>query len=155
MYATLAEYQAYFGEITEADYNRYGMEATRYLDTATTGIDNVKKLAEHFPTDQTDAAMVKYCACELVHLLKQIADIESMGGYTTDENGVRGKVVSSKSAGNESVSFIAGEPSPVERAARSTTEKQRFISSRIKLWLSGIEDANGVNLLYMGVYPDV
>ena len=77
-------------------------------------------------------------------------------GYAETSNGLHGKVVSSVSAGNESISYAVGSSgSSVDKAITDISERNKLISSVVRECLSGISDANGVNLLYMGVYPRV
>ena len=59
-----------------------------------------------------------------------------------------GRVVTAVTAGSESVSFAA--PTAVSRQDRD--ERCREVVER---YLAGVKDANGVNLLYMGLYPVV
>lgn len=158
MYATREQYESYYGEITEQEYNRLSIEADRYIDVLTTGIDNVRKLKVAFPVE--DADNIVYCACRVTNILKQIADAEasaaSARGYTEGANGLQGKVVSSVSSGNESVSFgtASAELSAIDKAIADPAEKDKLIKNIVKIWLSGISDSNGVNLLYMGRYPE-
>lgn len=150
MYASYADYITYFGEgITQTEYDRYAFEADRALDTATTGIDNVHKLRVAFPHE--DAEAVIFCACKIANYLKQIADIQASAGYADTENGKTG-IIASMSSGNESISYTSGDTA-VNKAASDVAEKKRLIADTIKETLSGVQDANGVNLLYMGVYP--
>ena len=150
MYASYADYAGLYGEISQEEFNRFAHEADRALDTATTGIDNIKKLKVAFPHNDVDAII--YCACKVINTLKQISDIQASTGYANGVNGMTGKVVSSVSSGNESISYSAGDTA-ITRAAVDTTEKAKLIRDTIRASLSGITDANGVNLLYMGVYP--
>lgn len=158
MYATKEQYETYYGEISVAEFSRFIMEAQRYMDILTTGIDNVRKLKVAFPTEEAES--IAYCACHIVNILKQISDAEasaaSARGYTEGANGLQGKVVSSVSAGNESVSYgTSGELSAIDKAIADPKEKIKLIEGVVRLWLSGVQDSNGVNLLYMGKYPEV
>ena len=154
-------YTSLYGEIPEADFNRLSWEACRKLDVLTTGIDNVKKLKVAFPTDEGDAEAVKRCACALVDILYQIKQAEetakSASGYIETENGLQGKVISSVSAGNESISYAVGKSATAEtwidKALSDSAELDKKIDGTIREYLSGISDANGVNLLFMGEYP--
>lgn len=158
MYATITDYASWFGAIQGDEFNRFSLEADRILDIYTTGIDNTKKLRIAFPTDESDAAAVKYAACKLINLLKQISDAEasaaSARGYTEGANGLQGKAVSSMSAGNESLSFASGsDTTAIDKAIADPEEKKKLIHNMIVEFFSGLQDANGVNLLYMGSYP--
>ena len=150
MYATYADYVNYFGNgIAENEYERYAFEADRALDVATTGIDGVKKLQVAYPHE--DAEII-FCACKIADCLRQIAEIEASAGFTDGANGRTGKAIASMTSGNESISYSSGDTA-ITRAAVDVAERKRLISSVIKEYLSGVTDANGVNLLYMGVYP--
>ena len=151
MYATYEDYIQLYGDgITEQEFVRHEMQAERYMDIATTGIDNVAKLKTAFPEANRTAIM--YCACQMVNLAKQISDAEAACGYVAGSNGLQGKTVSSISAGNESISFSSGSTAITE-AAFNAEKKGRLLLDTAKEYLSGLEDANGVNLLYMGAYP--
>lgn len=159
MYITLTDYTALYDPIEEKTFNRLAFDACRYVDRHTTGIDGVKKLKAAFPADENSVAAVKHCAAAIVNLLYQIQEAEksaSLGrGYTQTENGLQGKIVSSVSAGDEAVSFTSGsqQKTAVDLAVSDMAERNRLIFATVREYLSGVTDANGVNLLYMGVYP--
>lgn len=159
MYITYSEYTGLYGEISEDVFTRLAFEASRVIDNSTKGIDNVKKLKVAFPTDEDDAVTVKYCAARLVNILHQIDDVEaytrSGRGYTETANGLQGKVISSVTAGNESISFFTGstEKTAIDAASADGTVRSKLLRDTVREYLSGVTDANGVNLLYMGRYP--
>lgn len=164
-YIDYSYYKSLYGDqaITETDFNRLSWDAQRKIDAATTGIDGIRKLSIAFPTDEYDAESVKRCACKLIYLLYKMEEAErvmSQGrGYTETENGLRGKVISSVSAGNESVSYTVGNNSNavtlIDKALSDNAVQDKLFQATIREYLSGIADANGVNLLYMGRYPAV
>ena len=160
MYITYEEYTALYDPIEEKVFNRIVYDACRAIDKLTTGVDGVKKLKAAFPEDEDNAAAVKRCAAHVVNLLNQIQEVEktaAMGrGYTQTANGLQGKVISSVSAGNESISFsTGGGKTAIDAAASDPMAKSKLVSGVIREHLSGVTDANGVNLLFMGVYPRV
>lgn len=161
MYITFDEYTALYPQIEETVFNRLSYDAGRHIDRLTTGIDGVKKLKTAFPTDEDSVQAVKYCTAKIINLLLQIQEAEksaSLGrGYTQTENGLQGKVISSVSAGNESISFSTGsaQTSAIDAAVSDLTARDKLIYSTVREYLSGAQDDNGVNLLYMGVYPRV
>ena len=160
MYITYSEHTDLYDPLDEKLFNRLAFDACRYIDRYTTGVDGVKKLKTAFPTDEDFAIAVRHCAAKLVNLLLQIQEAEnsaSVGrGYTQTENGLQGKVVSSVSAGNESVSFSTGsQATAIDTAISDLPARDNLISRTIREYLSGVTDANGVNLLFMGVYPNV
>lgn len=156
-------FQKLYGEDTlpENDFNRLSWEACRKLDAATSGVDNVRKLKVAFPTDEDASEAVKRCACKLVYIAYQIEQAEKTAnqtkGYTETESGLRGKIISSVSAGNESISYATGSNSAtatmIDKALSDPAVQEKLFADTIQEYLSGVADANGVNLLYMGVYP--
>lgn len=144
--------------MSEAAFTHWRIYAEQILKSYTTGIDDYQKLQMAFPTDENDALMVRMCDVELIDALHMIDEAKKTAakaaGYTQTENGLQGNVVSSKSAGNESISFsAAGSDSQISRAALNENERLRLINGIVRAHLDGVKDANGVHLLYMGSYP--
>lgn len=161
MYITFDEYTALYPPVEEIVFNRLSYDACHRIDQHTAGIDGVKKLKTAFPTDEDSAQAVKRCAAKIIYTLLQIHEAEvsaSMGrGYTQTENGLQGKIVSSVSAGNESISFSSANEgaSVIDKSVSDLSVREKLIRNIVREYLSGVQDANGVNLLYMGVYPRV
>ena len=162
MYITFDDYTKFYDPIEEKVFNRLAFDACRIMDIHTTGIDNVKKLKKYFPTDEDDAAAVKHCAAKLIYTLNQIHQAEATAlesrGYEATEQGMRGKVISSISAGNESISYTTGgnaSATVYDAAAKDRTARDKLISEIVWEYLRGVSDANGVGLLYMGRYTHV
>ena len=67
------------------------------------------------------------------------------------------KQVASKSAGNESISYVtsgsSGTATLIDKCLADKEAQKQLYDDKIRNYLSGITDANGVNLLYMGIYP--
>ena len=65
----------------------------------------------------------------------------------------------SRSAGNESISYSgAGDlakSSSIAAAVADPQAREKLYRDTVTDYLSGVQDANGVNLLYMGRYPRV
>lgn len=157
MYADFDFYRGLYGpdSITKAEYDRLGWEAARLIDKHTSGVDNVRKLRVAFPVDEEAAEAVRRCECALVNLLQRIGAAERAGEASAQVNGaaVSGPV-SSVSSGAESISY--GKASgAVSKAAESVRDRSALLDFTVRDMLSGLQDANGVNLLYMGVYPCV
>lgn len=154
-------YVGLYGEIPDTDFTRLSWEAERYVDLHTTGIDNVRKLKKYFPQEEEDAELVKRCVAKLTNFLHQIHKAEtealSVAGYEATEQGVRGKVVTHITAGNESITYAAGAntATAIDAAVKDKRTRDRMAAEIIWEYLAGVEDANGVNLLYMGRYPRV
>ena len=148
-------YKSLFGEktIPEADFNRLVWDSCKKIDNATTGVDNVKKLKIAFPTDEDDAEEVKRCICELLSITYKIeqaeARVEASQGYITLEDGtVMSKQVASKSAGNESISYVTssntGTATLIDKCLADKEAQKQLYSDTIRDYLSGVADANGV-----------
>lgn len=157
MYADFTYYSTeYAGKLVQsADFPRMARKASRLLDVITTG-----KLKFAFPTVMEDMQAVKDCQCELAELLTRVEQyqntaLESMGAVTQTDGTVKGKVISSVSSGSESVSYSigGGVSSSLVEAAKDKKVLDELVYDIIRDALSGIPDANGVNLLYAGPYP--
>ena len=152
-------YASRFGEIDAKEFERLSWQACKQLDSYTTGIDGVKKLKVAFPTDEEDAESVKMCVCQLIDTMKQIEAAEksaaSLRELKETENGLRGAVISSVTAGNESISYSTKTvaDTPIDKAAADKIYRNHLLKEIVWEYLTGVADANGVNLLYMGVYP--
>lgn len=160
MYISYEEYSELYDGMDSMQFNHFSFDAFRVMDRHTTGVDNVRKLKSYFPTDESDAQAVKRCAAKIIHTMHQIQQAEatmaSGRGYESTEHGMRGKVISSVSAGNESISYSTGGSageSVIDLAVRDKHTRDKLISDIVREGLSGVADANGVNLLYMGPYP--
>lgn len=162
MYITIADYNAIYDGMDEKAFNRLAFDACRMVENYTTGVDGVKKLKEHFPTDDDAVQAVKRCICKLIYTMSQIETAEKAvnqgRGYTETENGIRGKIIAAVSAGNESISYSAGGGNTatlIDKALADKAVQNKLFSDTVREYLSGVTDANGVNLLYAGVYPRV
>lgn len=160
-YVTVADYQQFYNDSIEGvDFNRFVVGASQQADRLTTGIDGVKKLKIAFPTDSDDAEVVKAAICGVIHLMNEIATYEktanaTFGTITREDGTVAGKSVASVSSGSESISYstsLSGQTmaSAIVGDAKAQEEAYKTILTE---GFRGIGDANGVNLLYMGVYP--
>ena len=155
-------YKTLYGEenMKESDFNRICWKAEREVDKATTGIDGVKKLKVAFPLDEEDAEVVKRCIVELVNFLYMLEEAERNANSLNqlqkrDDRSMQGKVVSSVSAGNESISYAVGKSidTVFSSAIKDLQSKDKTIYQFISNELRDITDANGVNILFAGAYP--
>ena len=157
MYITYAEYTALYDDLEEKAFNRLVYDACVHMDNLTTGVDGVKKLQVAFPKNEADSLAVKRCAASVVYILSQVNEAEksaSIGrAYKMTPNGLKGGVIASVTAGNESVTYTSGTQTPIDMAANNPAEKCALIAAEIRRYLSGVSDANGVSLLYLGRYP--
>lgn len=145
-------YKSLYSEklLAEPDFKRLSWDAEREIDKATSGVDGVKKLKVAFPVDEYDAETVKRCVCEVVNFIYMLEKAQS--GIVSDDGTVNSNVIVSKSAGNESISYANSE-NIVSTALKSVKDKEKVIYQFISDKLSGVSDANGVNLLFAGRYP--
>lgn len=154
-------YQSLYGEtISELEFNRLLWDAEREIDKMTSGIDNIKKLKVAFPTEPEDVEAVKRCIVDVVNFLHKLEIAESNADSVSQliercDGSLQGKVISSVSAGNESISFAVGKSTDTAlgNAVKGFKSKEEVICQLISSKLRGIADANGVNLLYSGIYP--
>ena len=148
MYIEYEYYKSLYGDkaLAENEFNRLSWDAEKEIDKATCGVDGVKKLKIAFPTDEYNAECVKRCVCDLIVYLSQLEKARST--MVND-----GGIVSSKSAGNESISY-SNIDTDVNKALASAEGKEKAIYSFITESLRGVTDLNGVYLLYLGKYPN-
>ena len=161
MYITFDDYY----NLTNTDltderlFNSLCFDACRVMDIHTTGIDNVKKLKKFFPTDEDNAEAVKRCAVKLVDTLYEIHQAEIAAAmsrnYIQTDQGLRRQIISRVEAGNEAITYSETKNgnTMIDSAASDRTEKKKLLAGIVWDYLRGIEDDNGVNLLYMGMYP--
>lgn len=159
MYITYEKYGELYEPMADTVFNRLAFDACRMMDNHTTGIDGVKKLKVAFPVDEDDANAVKHCTAKIVNLLYQIQEAEATAsvarGYTETDQGLQRKIISRVESGNEAISYSETKltNSTIDAAVADKTVRDALIADTIREYLSGICDANGINLLYMGPYP--
>lgn len=163
-YADYEFYKTLYGEksISETDFNRLSWDACKRIDAATTTVDGIKKLKIAFPTDEDDSEAVKRCLCELINILYKLEQAEervntSQGFVQREDGTVSSKLVSSVSAGNESISYSTNNISAatlIDKALSDKTVQEQLYRDTIAKYLSGVTDKNGINLLYAGRYPE-
>lgn len=153
-YVDYEYYSKFYGSkaIPEADFNRLLWDAEREIDKATSGADNVRKLKVAFPTNEEDAESVKRCVCALIEFLNNLEMAERSSAMVQGADGtMRGGIIKSVSAGNESITYETS--GTIGNAIRSTKDRDLTVYAFIASRLSGVSDANGVNLLFGGRYP--
>lgn len=163
-YANYEFYKTLYGEksVSETDFNRLSWDACKRIDAATTTVDGIKKLKIAFPTDEDDSETVKRCLCELINILYKLEQAEervnaSQGFVQREDGTVSSKLVSSVSAGNESISYSTNNISAatlIDKALSDKTVQEQLYRDTIAKYLSGVTDKNGINLLYAGRYPE-
>lgn len=145
MQISYSDYAVLYGTnpAVESAFPRYSWDAERIVNDLTTGVDGVCKLKVAFPTDNYAVECVKRATAAVIDKMAQVDEMS--------RKLASGGVVKSRSAGNESISYeISGE---ISSAAASQAEQTRLYSTVIEHYLRGVSDANGVNLLFRGMYP--
>ncbi len=164
-YATYEDYTALYGDgaLDEAGFTRLTWEAEHLVDAATTGVDGVRKLRHAWPADEQDAQAVRRCVCALVDTLWQLdkaaESIRKAQALVENADGtVQSRMVASRSSGSESISYATGSAArsgttAIDAAVSDQTARARLLDDTVRRYLSGVPDANGVNLLFLGRYP--
>lgn len=148
MYINYEYYSSMYDTVPKKDFMRFCLRAQKKLDNYTTGIDGVRKLAHAFPADEENAQLVKICMAELINALYNAEKLRNASAAVVEtESGIHSSVITSVSAGNESVHYAA------IGGANDQSTQEGIYSGLIREYLSGVADSNGVNLLYMGRYP--
>lgn len=162
MYVESQYFYTIYPELASTNaYEHHGLMTDRVMDTVTSGVDGVKKLRIAFPTDETDAEMVRRVWCELCYtaymVTSQRAALATASQVHDLGNGVSvAGLVTSISSGGESMSFSGGAnavQSEYLKAAQTPGGELQLMRSIAREQLAGLTDANGVNLLFGGVYP--
>lgn len=160
MVLNVEDYKKMYGEISEGTFERLRHDAVRTINHYTTGVDGFKKLKEAFPTDEDDAATVNLCIYKIINLMLRYEQAEeaaeSAAGYEKTENGLKGKVITAVSSGAESISYAAQKTTELTIIGKAVADKvywKNLLKETVWEYLSGVTDANGVNLLYMGPCP--
>ena len=159
-YITYTDYKSLSGgDLDDVSFSRLEWEARKKLNYYTTGVDGIQKLKHAFPTDPDDVESVKRCMCEVVSVMNQIEAAERLAeavrGYTETESGLQRKVISRVESGSEAISYMEGNgiSSVIDAAVSDNYAREKLFRDTIREYLSGVCDANGVNLLYLGAYP--
>lgn len=160
-YVEYEYYQTLYGDdaVDKSKFLLLSYDADRKLDRVTAGADGIEKLKFAYPTDEDDIEAIKRCVCKLIEIMNSINESEkrinaSHEMITRPDGTIQGKVVSSVSAGSESRTFSTGtNASLIDKVLSDKTAQERLYRDIVYDYLSGISDANGVNLLYMGPYP--
>lgn len=155
-YINKDDYILLYGDISDPEFEVNSFKANRIMEENTTGVDGFDKLKQATPVDEDAKTALKMCEAELIHTIKQIRDIEKAGAMINRADGtVSPAMVSSVSSGSESISYATSSNSLINAAASDFKARTMLFQGIVRNYLSGVQDANGVNLLYMGGYPYV
>ena len=156
-YATI-----YHGNVVpEADFPRIADRASDFLDVIT-----FDRLADGLPSDERAAAKVQKAVCAVADKLyeleladKQALSAATGGTSSSGSGGATSGVITSKSAGSESISYASPSEmangaktwSAVYQAAGDEEATNNLLYSAARLYLTGVRDDKGVLLLYAGL----
>lgn len=152
----------YHGNVVpEADFPRIADRASDFLDVIT-----FDRLADGLPSDERAATKVQKAVCAVAEKLYELELAEKQanaaalaGASSGTSGGATSGVIASRSAGSESISYAslsdtasgAKNWSAVYQAAGNPQETNKILESAARMYLTGVKDNNGVNLLYAGV----
>lgn len=156
-YATI-----YHGNVVpEADFPRIADRASDFLDVIT-----FDRLVDGLPDDERAKTKVQKAVCavsdklyELELAEKQANAAAQAGSSSGTSGGATSGIISSRSAGSESISYAslsdtasgAKNWSAVYQAAGDGTLTNNLLYSAARLYLTGVKDDKGVLLLYAGL----
>ena len=162
-YATFTFYeQTYHGNVVPAeDFDRIADRASDFLDVIT-----FDRLADGLPSDERAATKVQKAVCAVCDKLYQLelADKQALsaasGGISSGgSGGATSGVITSRSAGSESISYAS--PSEMAngakawcagyKAAGDAQASNKNLEDTARLYLTGVRTYEGVLLLYAGL----
>lgn len=155
----------YHGNVVpEADFPRIADRASDFLDVIT-----FDRLADGLPSDERAATKVQKAVCAVSDKLYELELAEKQAlsaaaggtssGTAGGTGGVNAGVITSRSAGSESISYAslsemangAKTWSAIYQAAGDETLTNNLLYSAARLYLTGVRDDKGVLLLYAGL----
>lgn len=152
----------YHGNVMpESDFDRIADRASDFLDVIT-----FDRLADGLPFDERAATKVQKAVCAVCDKLYQLelADKQALsaaaGGTSSGGfGGVTSGVITSKSAGSESISYASPSEmasgaktwSAVYQAAGDEQATNKLLYDTAKGYLTGVRDNEGTPLLYAGL----
>lgn len=152
----------YHGNVVpEADFPRIADRASDFLDVIT-----FDRLVDGLPDDERAKTKVQKAACAVSEKLyelelaeKQANAAAQAGGSSGTSCGATSGIISSRSAGSESISYAslsdtasgAKNWSAVYQAAGDETLTNNLLYSAARLYLTGVKNDEGELLLYAGL----
>ena len=156
-YATI-----YHGNVVpEADFPRIADRASDFLDVIT-----FDRLVDGLPSDERAATKVQKAVCAVAEELykleladKQALSAAAGGTSSSGSGGATSGVITSRSAGSESISYASPSEmangakmwSAVYQAAGDGTLTNNLLYSAARLYLTGVKNDEGELLLYAGL----
>lgn len=151
----------YHGNVMpESDFDRIADRASDFLDVIT-----FDRLADGLPSDERAATKVQKAVCAVCDKLYQLelADKQALsaaaGGTSSGgSGGATSGIITSKSAGSESISYASPSEmangaktwSAVYQAAGDEQATNKLLYDTAKVYLTGVRDNEGTPLLYAG-----
>lgn len=152
----------YHGNVVpEADFSRIADRASDFLDVIT-----FDRLVDGLPSDERAATKVQKAVCavsdklyELELAEKQALSAAAGSASSSGSGGATSGVITSKSAGSESISYASPSEmangaktwSAVYQAAGNEEATNNLLYNAARLYLTGVRDDKGVLLLYAGL----
>lgn len=152
----------YHGNVVpESDFDRIADRASDFLDVIT-----FDRLADGLPADERAATKVQKAVCAICDKLYQLelADKQALsaavgGASSGGSGGVTSGVITSRSAGSESISYASPSEmangaktwSAVYQAAGDEQATNKLLYDTAKVYLTGVRDNEGAPLLYAGL----
>ena len=152
----------YHGNVVpEADFLRIADRASDFLDVIT-----FDRLIDGLPDDERAKTKVQKAVCAVAEKLyeleladKQALSAAAGGTSSSGSGGATSGVITSRSAGSESISYASPSEmangaktwSAVYQAAGKPQETNKILESAARLYLTGVRDDKGVLLLYAGL----
>ena len=153
----------YHGNVVpEADFPRIADRASDFLDVIT-----FDRLIDGLPDNDRAKTKVQKAVCAVAEKLyeleladKQALSAAAGGTSSSGSGGVTSGVITSKSAGSESISYASPSEmasgaktwSAVYQAAGDEQATNKLLYDTAKVYLTGVRDNEGVPLLYSGIY---
>lgn len=157
-YATI-----YHGNVVpEADFPRIADRASDFLDVIT-----FDRLIDGLPDDERAKTKVQKAVCAVADEMykleladKQALSAAAGGTSSSGSGGATSGVITSRSAGSESISYASPSEmangaktwSAVYQAAGDEQATNKLLYDTAKVYLMGVRDNEGVPLLYSGIY---
>ncbi len=133
----------YYGNsIEEADFNKWLSKAETIINRYT-----FNRLIKNMPEDEKTQEQIGLCTCDLAEKVMEIDKYIKASSINSNGETI---MVKSKSAGSESITFATGE-TIYARLVNDNKALEAFYYTIVKKYLSGYDDADGINLLYAGV----
>ena len=152
----------YHGNVVpEADFPRMADRASDFLDVIT-----FDRLVDGLPDDERAKTKVQKAVCAVADKLyeleladKQALSAATGGTSSSGSGGTTSGVITSRSAGSESISYASPSEmangaktwSAVYQAAGNPQETNKILESAARLYLTGVRDDKGGLLLYAGL----